>query len=178
MSDSPSDSCAALNLINAAVFCDCALTKTGLMDSRLLSAASSGSVKRVGLTSLRRSILKDLIPQGRKQRYVRKKGKKKDKMFSLFSTARWFYRFFSPFFFFDLPTLLGNEEDQFRSAAPPLGSQPPAVPLPQLPHPFCRCCHCCFCRCSRLRSQHFPPCDPYLEFADMWTNSTISTLQL
>lgn len=120
MSDSPSDSCAALNLINAAVFCDCALTKTGLMDSRLLSAASSGSVKRVGLTSLRRSILKDLIPQGRKQRYVRKKGKKKDKMFSLFSTARWFYRFFSSFFFFDLPTMLGNEEDQFRSAAPHL----------------------------------------------------------
>lgn len=35
LSDSPSDSCAALNLINAAVFCDCARTKTGLMDSRL-----------------------------------------------------------------------------------------------------------------------------------------------
>lgn len=100
MADSPSDSCAALNLINAAVFCDCALTKTGLMDSRLLSAASSGSVKRVGLTSLRRSILKDLIPHGRKQRYVRKKRKKKTKCSYFFTLLTDFTDFFLPCFFF------------------------------------------------------------------------------
>lgn len=109
MSDSPSDSCAALNLINAAVFCDCALTKTGLMDSRLLSAASSGSVKRVGLTSLRRSILKDLIPQGRKQRYVRKKGKKKTKCSHFFLLLADFTDFFLPSSFLTYPPCLATK---------------------------------------------------------------------
>lgn len=122
MSVSPSDSCVALNLINAAVFCDCALTKTGLMDPRLLSAASSGSVKRVGLTSLCRSILKDLIPQGRKQRYVRK-NKKKTKCSYFFPLLADFTIFFLSLFLFVFSNLLnpaGNEEDQFRSAAPHL----------------------------------------------------------
>lgn len=178
MSDSPSDSCAALNLINAAVFCDCALTKTGLMDSRLLSAASSGSVKRVGLTSLRRSILKDLIPQGRKQRYVRKKGKKKRQNVLTFFYCSLILQIFFFLLLFWLTHHAWQRRGPVQICRPRLGSQPPAVPLPQLPHPCCRCCHCCFCCCSRLRSQHFPPCDPYLEFADMWTNSTISTLQL
>lgn len=101
----------------------CPWTKTGLIDSQLLSADSSGSVKRVGLTSRCHSMLKDLIPLGRKQRYIKKK------VFSLL-TAKWFSW---------LPCIVqscaGDEENYSRSAAPTklaATSSPTATAAPPL----------------------------------------------
>lgn len=125
LSDSPSDSCAALNLINAAVFCDCARTKTGLMDSRLPFRSLFCFSKARWFNKPAPFDSQGLNPPGEE---TKTRPKKKGKKTKNPKCSRFFFFSSNPsfFFFLDFPTRLA-------AARTRLGSPPPAVPVPPLP---------------------------------------------